>query len=57
MIVSGDSAYGSKANMKMVKDRDQADDERRWGFVFAIAHPWKTADEKMIKHLVAIAQK
>jgi hypothetical protein len=52
VIVSGDAAYGSKANMKMVKDRDQADEERRWGFVFAIARTWKTVDEKMIKHLV-----
>ena len=47
VIVSGDAAYGSKANMKMVKDRDQADDERRWGFVFAIARTWKTVDEKV----------
>jgi hypothetical protein len=52
VIVSGDSAYGSKANMKMVKDRDQADDERLWGFVFAIARTWKTVDEKMLKNLV-----
>jgi hypothetical protein len=52
VIVSGDAAYGSKANMKMVKDRDKADDKRRWGFVFAIARPWKTVDEKMIKNLV-----
>jgi hypothetical protein len=52
VIVSGDAAYGSKANMKMVQDRDKADVERRWGFVFAIARTWKTADEKMIKNLV-----
>jgi hypothetical protein len=52
VIVCGDAAYGSKANMKMVKDRDKADDERRWGFVFAIARTWKTVDEKMIKNLV-----
>ena len=52
MIVSGDAAYGSKANMKMVQDRDKADRERRWGFVFAIARTWKTVDEKMIKNLV-----
>ncbi len=52
VIVSGDAAYGSKANMKMVKDRDQADDERRWGFVFAIARTWKTTDDKAIKDLV-----
>ena len=52
VIVSGDAAYGSKANMQMVKDRDKADDKRRWGFVFAIARTWKTVDEKMIKNLV-----
>ena len=52
VIVCGDAAYGSKANMKMVKDRDKADGERRWGFVFAIARTWKTVDEKMIKDLV-----
>ena len=52
VIVSGDAAYGSKANMKMVKDRDKVDDERCWGFVFAIARTWKTVDEKMIKNLV-----
>jgi hypothetical protein len=52
VIVSGDAAYGSKANMKMVKDRDKADGERRWGFVFAMARTWKTVDEKMIKNLV-----
>jgi Transposase DDE domain len=52
VIVSGDAAYGSKANMKMVKDRDKADDDRRWGFVFAIARTWKTVDEKMIQNLV-----
>lgn len=42
VIVSGDAAYGSKANIKMAKDRDKADDERRWGFVFAVARTWKT---------------
>jgi hypothetical protein len=52
VIVSGDAAYGSKANMKRVKDRDKADDERCWGFVFAMARTWKTVDEQMIKHLV-----
>jgi hypothetical protein len=52
VIVSGDAAYGSKANMTMGKERDQADEARRWGVVFAIARPWKTVDEKMLKHLV-----
>jgi hypothetical protein len=52
VIVGGDAAYGSQANMRMVQDRDKADPVRRWGFVFAIARTWKTAEEKTIKNLV-----
>ena len=52
VIVGGDAAYGSKANMDMVKDRDKADTARRWGFVFAIARTWKTVEEKTLKNLV-----
>jgi hypothetical protein len=40
VIVSGDAAYGSKANTKIVKERDKADRDRRWGFVLAIARTW-----------------
>jgi hypothetical protein len=32
VIVGGDAAYGSKANLRMVQDRDKADTARRWGF-------------------------
>jgi hypothetical protein len=52
VIVGGDAAYGSKANMAMVKARDKADMARRWGFVLAIARTWKTVEDKSIKHLV-----
>ena len=52
VIVGGDAAYGSKANMAMVKARDKADTARRWGFVFAIARTWKTVEEKSLKNLV-----
>jgi hypothetical protein len=52
VIVGGDAAYGSKANMDMVKARAQADTARRWGFVFAIARTWKTVEDKSIKNLV-----
>jgi hypothetical protein len=52
IIVGGDAAYGSQANMRMVQDRDKADTARRWGFVFAIARTWKTAEDKTIKNLV-----
>jgi hypothetical protein len=52
VIVGGDAAYGSKANMRMVQDRDKADTARRWGFVFAISRTWKTVEEKTLKNLV-----
>ena len=52
VVVGGDAAYGSQANMRMVQERDQADAAHRWGFVFAIARTWKTVDEKTIKNLV-----
>ena len=52
VIVEGDAGYGSQDNMKMVMKRDATDSQRRWGFVFAIARPWKTTDDKAIKDLV-----
>jgi hypothetical protein len=52
VVVGGDAAYGSQANMRMGQDRDHADTARRWAFVFAIARPWKTVEEKTIKNLV-----
>jgi hypothetical protein len=52
VIVGGDAAYGAKANMAMVTDRDKVDTARRWGVVFAIARTWKTVEDKTVKHLV-----
>jgi hypothetical protein len=52
VIVEGDAAYGSQDNMKMVTQRDAADPDRTWGFVFAIARTWKTVEGKTIKDLV-----
>jgi hypothetical protein len=52
VIVGGDAAYGSQANMQMVQARDRTDTARRWAFVFAIARTWKTVDEKTLKNLV-----
>ena len=52
IIVAGDAAYGSQENMKMVMQRDTADPARRWGFVFAMARTWKTAEGKALKDLV-----
>jgi Transposase DDE domain len=52
VIVEGDAAYGSQDNMKMVMQRDADDPARRWGFVVAMARPWKTVEDKAIKDLV-----
>ena len=52
VIVEGDAAYGSRDNMKLVMQRDADDPARRWGFVFALARPWKTVEDKAIKDLV-----
>src|SRR2546428_485244 len=52
VMMGGDAAYGSKANMDMVQARDKAYTVRRWGFVFAIARTWKTVEEQSLKNLV-----
>jgi len=52
VIVEGDAAYGSQANMKMVLQRNAEDPDRTWGFLFAIARTWKTVEGKAIKDLV-----
>jgi hypothetical protein len=38
--------------MDMGKARAQTDTARRWGFVFALARPWKTVEDKSLKNLV-----
>ena len=52
VIVGGDTAYSSKANMKMVQKRDRQDPNRSWRFVFGIARTRKTQDGKSLKDLV-----
>ena len=52
VIVGGDAASGSKANRRMVQDRDKVDPARRWGFVFALARTWQTVEEKTLNNLV-----
>jgi Transposase DDE domain len=52
VIVAGDAAYSSKANIALVKPRDNADPARDWHFVFAISRTWKTVEEKRIKNWV-----
>ena len=52
VIVQGDAAYGSKANMHLVKQRDKQDCHRDWRFVFGIARTWNRADGKSLKDLV-----
>ena len=52
VVVEGDAAYGSQENMKMVRQRDDDDPQRQWGYGFAIARTWKTVEDKAIKDLV-----
>jgi hypothetical protein len=52
VVVEGDAAYGSQENMKMVRQRDDDDPQRQWGYVFAMARTWKTVEDKAIKDLV-----
>lgn len=52
VIVEGNAAYGSQANMQMVLKRNADDPARRGGFVFAIARTWETSEGKALKELV-----
>lgn len=52
VVVLGDAAFAAKANMKLIQARNEADTQRRWGFVFAIARTWNMADGKSLKNLV-----
>jgi hypothetical protein len=52
VIVTADAAFASKDNMQLIKQLDQADPERRWGFVFAIARTWNMEDGKSLSNLV-----
>ena len=52
VLVEGDAAYGSKANITWVKQLNTTDRSRDWYFVFAISRTWKTVDDKASKDLV-----
>ena len=52
IIVLGDAAYGSKANINLIKKLEKTDPCRHWAFVFAISKTWKTMDDKTVKDLV-----
>ena len=52
VIVMGDAAYASRANMKAVKEKDKADCKRRWFFVFSVSRTWKQENGKSIKDFV-----
>lgn len=52
VVIIGDSAYCSKENIKMVKEKNKSDIHRNWFYVFAIARTWKTEENKSIKNLV-----
>jgi hypothetical protein len=52
IIVLGDAAYGSKANINLIKHLEKIDPCRHWAFVFAISRTWKTIEDKAVKDLV-----
>jgi hypothetical protein len=52
IIVLGHAAYGSKANINLIKHLGKTDPCRHWAFVFAISRTWKTSEDKAIKDLV-----
>jgi len=51
-MVVGDAALAAKANMQMIPAGDEADTQRRWGFVFALARTRHPADGKSLRNLV-----
>lgn len=52
IIVLGDAAYGSKANINLIKQLEKTDCRRHWAFVFAISRTWKTMEDQTVKDLV-----
>ena len=52
VIVAGDAAYSSKANITLVQQLDNTDQARDWYFVFAISRTGKTVDDTALKDLV-----
>jgi len=53
VIVTGDSGYGAKENMKLVQKMDKEHSKnRRWFFVFSIARTWKQENGESIKDFV-----
>ena len=52
IIVLGDAASGSKANINLIKKLEKPDPCRHWAFVFAISRTWKTTEDKAGKDLV-----
>jgi len=57
IIVLGDAAYGSRDNIKMVKEKNRSDNQRNWFYVFAVARTWKTENNKKIKDLITYLPK
>lgn len=52
VVVVGDCAFASKANMRLIQKRNKEDRTCEWGFVFGIARTWKQEDGKSLKDLV-----
>ena len=53
VIVTGDSGYGAKENMKLVQKMDkERSKNRRWFFVFSIARTWNQENGESLKDFV-----
>jgi hypothetical protein len=52
VVVIADAEFASKDNMRLIKELDRSDRNRRWGFVFAIARTWNMEDGKSLNNLV-----
>jgi hypothetical protein len=52
VIVTADAGFASRENMQLVQKLDKQDQNRLWGFVFAIARTWKMEDGKSLSNLV-----
>jgi hypothetical protein len=52
VVVIADAAFASKDNMRLIKELDRSDRNRRWAFLFAIARTWNMENGKSLNNLV-----
>ena len=53
VVILGDTAFASKANMNTIEKKNTAKEQGVfWGYVFALAKTWKKTDDTSIKSMV-----